>query len=63
VRVGDNMPLYTYYCPACDIGSEMIVSINNRDNKMCESCGYKLVRALDRPGMVWSPTRNGGYSL
>ena len=57
------MPLYTYYCPACDTGFELITSIDSRDNQMCESCGYKLIRNLDRPGMVWSPTRNGGYSL
>jgi putative FmdB family regulatory protein len=57
------VPLYTYYCPACDTGFELITSIDSRDNQMCESCGYKLVRGLDRPGMVWSPTRNGGYSL
>lgn len=57
------MPLYTYYCSACDEGTEKIVSIDSRDSQMCESCGYRLVRNLDRPGMVWSPTRNGGYSL
>ena len=57
------MPLYTYYCQACDKGIELITSIDARDSQMCEFCGYRLIRNLDRPGMVWSPTRNGGYSL
>lgn len=57
------MPLYTYYCKVCDTGIEIITSIDLRDNQMCVDCGYRLVRNLDRPGMVWSPTRNGGYSL
>jgi putative FmdB family regulatory protein len=57
------MPLYTYYCKACDAGFELIAKIDQRDDQMCEKCGYRLVRNLDRPGMVWSPTRNGGYSL
>jgi len=57
------MPLYTYYCKVCDKGVEIISRIDSRDDKMCEECGYRLVRNLDRPGMVWSPTRNGGYSL
>ena len=57
------MPLYTYYCKVCDTDTEIISRIDSRDDKMCEECGYRLVRNLDRPGMVWSPTRNGGYSL
>lgn len=57
------MPLYTYYCNNCDKGVELLIQISARDNQMCEECGYRLVRSIDRPGMVWSPTRNGGYSL
>lgn len=57
------MPLYTYYCPACDSDVEVMSSIEKRDSQMCEVCGYHLVRNIDRPGMVWSPTRNGGFSL
>lgn len=57
------MPLYTYYCNNCDKDTEMIISISARDEQMCEECGYRLVRNIDKPGMVWSPTRNGGYSL
>ena len=57
------MPLYTYYCQACDSDKERIISISKRDKQYCEECGYSLVRNIDSPGMVWSPTRNGGYSL
>lgn len=56
------MPLYTYYCKVCDNDLELIVSISSRDMQMCDNCGYQLLRNIDRPGMVWSPTRNGGYS-
>lgn len=56
------MPLYTYYCKVCDNDLELIVSISARDGQMCDNCGYQLLRNIDRPGMVWSPTRNGGYS-
>lgn len=57
------MPLYTFYCKVCDLDVELIASISLRDSQTCEKCGYRLVRSIDRPGMVWSPTRNGGYSL
>lgn len=57
------MPLYTYVCMSCDTDLELIVSIADRDSQRCEECGYNLVRSIDRPGMVWSPTRNNGYSL
>jgi putative FmdB family regulatory protein len=57
------MPLYTYYCKVCDKDLELISSIGSRDDQYCDDCGYKIIRNIDRPGMVWSPTRNGGYSL
>ena len=57
------MPLYTYYCNNCDKDIEMIISICARDDQMCVECGYRLIRNIDRPVMVWSPKRNGGYSL
>ncbi len=57
------MPIYTYTCLNCDIDSELICNISARDNQMCQGCGSRLFRSIDRPGMVWSPTRNGGYSL
>lgn len=57
------MPIYTYSCINCDIDVEIISNISMRDSQSCEECGYNLIRSIDRPGMVWSPTRNGGYSL
>lgn len=57
------MPIYTYSCIECDLDEERIVSISSRDSQSCEKCGYNLIRSIDKPGMVWSPTRNGGYSL
>lgn len=57
------MPIYTYTCMNCDSDEERLVNISARDEQSCEDCGYKLIRSIDRPGMVWSPTRNGGFSL
>ena len=57
------MPLYTYSCINCDTDIELMCSISLRDDQMCDACGARLLRLIDRPGMVWSPTRNGGYSL
>lgn len=57
------MPLYTYYCKDCNINTERIVKIDVRDGQSCAECGGALVRNLDTPGMVWSPTRNNGYSF
>ena len=57
------MPLYTYYCNTCDKEHEQMMPIELRDSIVCPSCGYRLIRKIDRPGMVWSPTRNGGHSV
>lgn len=55
--------MYTYYCKACDIDKEMLSKIADRDNQICSDCGHRLVRGLDKPGMVWAPTRGGsGYA-
>lgn len=56
------MPAYTYSCKTCDEIVEKIVSIERRDMVKCSKCQSKLVRKIDRPGLVWSPTRNGGHS-
>jgi putative FmdB family regulatory protein len=57
------MPLYTYTCMECNEDHEIIQKIENRDNALCPSCGHRLVRNIDRPGMVWAPTRGGsGYA-
>ena len=55
------MPIYTYSCKTCDKTMEKTVAMERRDMLKCE-CGSKLVRKIDKPGLVWSPTRNGGHS-
>jgi len=57
------VPLYTYTCMNCDITTEKIVMMLERDNARCDECGYSLIRNIDRPGLVWSPTKNGGHSV
>jgi len=54
------MPTYTFSCMNCDKIIEKIVKMEDRDNQKCDECGYDLVRAIDRPGLVWAPTA-GGY--
>ena len=56
------MPYYTYNCTNCEAKFEKNVYMANRDEVYCSTCGTKATRGIDRPGMVWSPTRNGGYS-
>jgi putative FmdB family regulatory protein len=56
------MPLYSYYCKVCDVDSETLCKIEGRDSQRCEECGYSLIRSIDQPGLVWSPTKNGGLS-
>jgi putative FmdB family regulatory protein len=53
------MPLYTYTCIECEENHEIINSITERDNTICPKCGMRLIRNIDRPGMVWAPTRGG----
>jgi putative FmdB family regulatory protein len=57
------MPTYTYRCLDCDIISELMSKIEDRDQQSCYECKKALKRMLDKPGMVWSPTRNSGYSF
>ena len=57
------MPTYSYYCLACDQDTSKFCKIERRDDQICRSCGNRLVRQIDKPGMVWSPTRNGGFSV
>lgn len=56
------MPLYTYTCVTCDYTEVLPSKIDARDEQWCQKCGYRLIRSVDRPGLVWSPTRNGGHS-
>jgi len=56
------MPIYTYTCLVCDKDVEKMIPMIQRDQQMCPECGHRLIRGIDRPGLVWSPTRNSGYS-
>lgn len=56
------MPSYTQKCLECDTTVVKISKIADRDEQVCDTCGSPLKRQMDTPGMVWSPTRNGGYS-
>jgi len=53
------MPLYSYTCLACDRTAEIITKIESRDSAFCSNCGNRLIRNIDRPGLVWAPTRGG----
>lgn len=53
------MPMYTYYCVSCDKDFEKLMKMEKRDEALCEFCGNRLIRGLDRPGLVWAPTRGG----
>lgn len=56
------MPMYTQKCNTCDHTLTRISKIDDRDSQVCDTCGNPLQRQMDVPGMVWSPTRNGGHS-
>jgi hypothetical protein len=56
------MPIYTYTCLNCDKDYELMVPMEDRDKQPCKNCDHMLKRGVDRPGWVWSPTRNGGHS-
>lgn len=55
------MPIYHYYCGECGETTQKIVKMEVRDKQVCE-CGGPLARKITAPGLVWSPTRNGGMS-
>lgn len=57
------MPTYTYECLTCKTLTEKNIKMEQRDEAKCDSCNSLLKRKLDKPGMVWSPTRNNGHSF
>jgi putative FmdB family regulatory protein len=57
------VPIYSYRCTVCEVDLDRITSISVRDEQNCSDCNSKLIRGIDLPGMVWSPTRNGGHSF
>ena len=56
------MPIYTYTCVYCNVIAEKMIPMIQRDQQTCTACGHQMIRGIDRPGLVWSPTRNNGYS-
>lgn len=58
-----QMPIYDYYCLACDRGSEENVPIRERDYPQKCVCGHLKWRLLSFKGSVWAPSaRNGGQA-
>jgi putative FmdB family regulatory protein len=55
----DLVPLYTFTCIECDRQYELMLKILERDNAVCPDCGLRLIRNVDKPGLVWAPTRGG----
>lgn len=53
------MPLYTFTCLECDKSYELMIKMEERDNAICPDCGVRLIRNIDKPGLVWAPTRGG----
>lgn len=56
------MPIYTFYCAECREKKTRMCKIDDRNQQQCEKCDKKMIRKVDFPGSVWSPTRNGGHS-
>ena len=54
------MPRYDYYCPTCELTTELQHSFNDKDPKICPDCGYIMVRQLSLPAIQFKGT--GFYS-
>ena len=57
------MPMYSFYCYECDENKTKICKIDARDYQTCDNCNGPLMRKIDIPGSVWSPTRNSGHTV
>ena len=55
------MPTYTYCCIECDVSRTEIVKMDDRDSIFfeCPVCENRMIRGIDRPGLVWAPTAGG----
>jgi putative FmdB family regulatory protein len=38
------MPIYEYYCDACNLEFEALVPMSQKDDARCEKCGGKVQR-------------------
>jgi putative FmdB family regulatory protein len=54
------MPLYEYYCSACQLKFELLVSHQHADEVVCMKCHSEKVRRLLS---VFSKTRNTGSDI
>lgn len=53
------MPTYTYKCDKCEVYTDRVKLVRNRDNtEKCETCKTKMKRVLTNPQRIWTPTRN-----
>lgn len=62
-REKSKMPLYEYYCQACDKFFELMnVDFVHRDEQKCPSCELKAVRTISRTNFAlngWGWGRDG----
>lgn len=56
------MPTYAFTCLSCDRDFDKNVSYEDIQSVVCEECGNFVKRVYSFTGLVWSPTRNSGYS-
>jgi len=43
------MPFYTYKCPLCDKVEDILVPMEQRNNRIVHSCGSAMVRQMSLP--------------
>ena len=54
------MPTYEYTCLACDIESEVICKMAERQNQQCSTCGGSLTQEVRTPAQPhWSSLAMG----
>jgi putative FmdB family regulatory protein len=43
------MPIYAYFCPACQLRHELLLGLSEADGARCPRCGGPLQRLLTAP--------------
>jgi len=43
------MPIYTYQCPLCDKVEDILVPMEQRNDRIVHSCGSAMVRQMSLP--------------
>ena len=56
------MPTYDYTCGPCNLGTTLVVAVDERDSQACRYCGAPLKRGLAAPLFKFSGrvTKGGG---